>query len=48
VKYIHGNTWNRTIEHLKMRRETFIERRKQLVHIASRYLGVDVGLKTRT
>jgi hypothetical protein len=40
IKYLHGNTWDRTIEHLNMRRETFIERRKQLVFTAIQYLGL--------
>jgi hypothetical protein len=40
VRYLHGNTWDRTTEYLKMRKETFVERRKQLVHIAVRYLAL--------
>jgi hypothetical protein len=48
VRYLHRNTWDRTISHLKMRRETFIERRKQLVQMAIRYLGLESRPKEPT
>lgn len=40
VRYLHKNTWDRTVAFLKMRRETFAERRKDLVWLAIRYLGI--------
>jgi hypothetical protein len=40
VRYLHGNTWSRTVEHLKMTRNTFIERRKRLVLTVIQYLGL--------
>jgi hypothetical protein len=50
VRYIHGNTWDRTIALLKMPRDTFSERRKELVKTVIRYMGLEsrtkIGLKS--
>ena len=40
IRYIHRNTWDRSLEYLKMRRETFSERRKRLVEMAIGYMGL--------
>jgi len=41
VRYIYGNTWDRSLEYLKMSKERFIERRRQLVEMAIGYMGLE-------
>jgi hypothetical protein len=40
IRYLGGNTWERTIECLKINRRTFIKRREQLVAMVIRYMHI--------
>ncbi|GHV45880.1 hypothetical protein FACS1894204_06280 [Synergistales bacterium] len=40
MRYFNQNTWDRTIEHMGISIHTFVKRRRQLVAITVRYLGV--------
>jgi hypothetical protein len=41
IRYLHGNTWDRTISYLRMSHGTFGIRRRQLVFLAAKYLGLN-------
>jgi hypothetical protein len=41
LRYLHQNTWERTIEYMKISGNTFGKRRKQLVELAACYLEVE-------
>ena len=40
IRYLYGNTWDKSVEYLKMSRKTFSERRTQLVELAIGYTGL--------
>jgi hypothetical protein len=46
TRYMHNNTQEQTVDYLKMSKTCYLDRRKQLVRLAVRYMGLDL-LKTR-
>ena len=40
IRYIYGNTWEKSLEYLKMPKVRFLERRRQLVEMAIGYMGL--------
>ena len=40
LRYLGGNTWDRTADELSLGRTTFFQRKKELVRTAARYLGL--------
>jgi hypothetical protein len=46
TRYLHNNTQEQTVTYLKMSKTCYLDRRKQLVRLVIRYMGLDL-LKTR-
>ena len=40
LRYLYGNTWGRVMDELRIPQTTFARRRRDLVDMAGRYLGV--------
>lgn len=40
LRYLYGNTWGRAMDELRIPQTTFARRRRDLVDMAGRYLGV--------
>ena len=40
LRYLDGNTWDRTADELNLGRTTFFRRKKELIETAARYLGL--------